>query len=153
MKLISHRGNINGRVPEKENHPDYIHTALSVGFDVEVDIWVKGDIIYLGHDSPLYEVGLDYLSDRKDVLWLHCKNIEAIEYMFNTDLHYFWHNTDTLTITSKGYLWAYPGRQPIKNSIAVMPEHSLLYRRIEEDLSVCIGICSDEIEKYKYRKI
>jgi len=28
MKLIAHRGNINGPNPEKENHPDYINTAI-----------------------------------------------------------------------------------------------------------------------------
>jgi len=37
---------------------------------------------------------------------------------------------------------AYPGKQPIKDSIAVMPE---LYN---DDLSLCIGICSDYISKY-----
>ena len=39
MKLIAHRGNINGPNPEKENHPDYINTAIKSGYDVEVDVW------------------------------------------------------------------------------------------------------------------
>jgi hypothetical protein len=40
-------------------------------------------------------------------------------------------------------VWAYPGKQPIKGSIAVMPEiHN-------DDLSKCVGICSDYIENYK----
>ena len=46
-------------------------------------------------------------------------------------------------MTSKGYLWAYPGKQPIKRSIAVMPEIN------NDDISECIGVCSDVIQKYK----
>jgi hypothetical protein len=29
MILISHRGNLNGKQPNNENHPDYILRALS----------------------------------------------------------------------------------------------------------------------------
>ena len=48
MIIISHRGNINGPEPQKENLPDYIDFALENGLDVEVDLWWnKG--IYLGH--------------------------------------------------------------------------------------------------------
>ena len=59
------------------------------------------------------------------------------------DLNWFWHEEDTLTLTSFGYVWVYPGKQPIKNSIAVMPELK------NDDVSKCMGICSDIIEKYK----
>ena len=45
-------------------------------------------------------------------------------------------------MTSKGYIWAYPGKQPIKESIAVLPE---LYK---DNISKCIGICSDYIINY-----
>ena len=57
--------------------------------------------------------------------------------------HCCWHETDKVTITSKGFIWAFPGHQPLKNSIAVMPEIN------NEDVSQCIGICSDYIEQYK----
>ena len=40
-------------------------------------------------------------------------------------------------------MWVYPGRQPIKNSIAVLPE------MFNDDIKDCIGICSDYIKKYK----
>ena len=58
-------------------------------------------------------------------------------------IHYFWHQKDDITLTSKGYICAYPGKQPIKNSIAVLPE---LYN---DDLGVCKGVCSDNILKIK----
>jgi hypothetical protein len=57
--------------------------------------------------------------------------------------HYFWHEGDTLTLTSMNVVWAYPGKQPIKGSIAVMPEIN------NDNLDDCIGICSDYINDYK----
>jgi hypothetical protein len=145
MILISHRGNIDGRLESYENEPNYIDSALSKGYDVEIDIWVIEGTFYLGHDKPQYGVTLDWLYKRKNNLWIHCKNVEAIEW-FNTLLgmyNYFWHQEDTLTLTSKNYIWVYPGKQPIKNSIAVMPE-------IHNDgISECIGVCSNYIQNYK----
>ena len=40
MILISHRGNIDGKIVERENHPDYIDKAISEEFDVEIDVWM-----------------------------------------------------------------------------------------------------------------
>jgi hypothetical protein len=57
--------------------------------------------------------------------------------------NYFWHEEDTMTLTSHGYMWVYPGKQPIVGSIAVLPE---IYN---DDLHDCIGICSDYIKNYK----
>ena len=149
IHLISHRGNINGRINEAENRPEYIDDAIRLGYDVEIDIWVKNDILYLGHDIPQYEIPLEWLFHRKGRLWVHCKNVDAVEYVYDTDLNHFWHDTDTMTLTSKGYIWVYPGRQPIRKSIAVMPELKYMLTGVEEDLSVCSGICSDYIQKYK----
>ena len=60
MRLISHRGNLNGPNPERENHPDYIQDALWQRYDVEVDVWgIEGEYqmeLWLGHDEPLYRV-------------------------------------------------------------------------------------------------
>jgi hypothetical protein len=144
MILISHRGNLGGRIPERENHPDYIDEAITLGYDVEIDLWFVEGKFMLGHDEPQYEVYTEWLYQRSDKVWIHCKNIKAFEF-FNffhhkQDIHYFWHEEDTVTLTSKGYIWAYPGKQPIKNSIAVMPEiHN-------EEITHCKGVCSDYIK-------
>jgi hypothetical protein len=144
MILISHRGNIDGRCFEKENHPSYIDEAIFLGYDVEVDLWSMEGNLFLGHDIPQYKIPLNFLKERKKELWIHCKNIECVEIMSNEkDLNWFWHEEDTITLTSKNFIWAYPGKQPILNSIAVMPE---MYNDI---VTVCIGICSDYINKYK----
>ena len=143
MKLISHRGNINGKIPNNENHPEYIDEALHAGFDVEIDMWWVDGRIYLGHDEPQYEVDTKWLENRMDSLWVHCKNVELLDWIRSTSLHWFWHEEDTLTLTSKGHVWVYPGKQPIVGSIAVMPEIH------DEDVSKCIGVCSDVISRYK----
>ena len=38
MILISHRGNVNGKLPNRENTISYIKEAIAKGFDVEIDI-------------------------------------------------------------------------------------------------------------------
>jgi hypothetical protein len=148
MIYISHRGNIDGKKPHLENHPDYIDKAIALGYDVEVDLWEIDGELFLGHDEPQYPIDFDWLEERSSVLWIHCKNVDALlccvddEYS-DAMLNYFWHEEDTLTLTSFNWIWAYPGKQPIKNSIAVMPE------RTNDDVSQCNGICSDVIKKYK----
>jgi hypothetical protein len=144
MILISHRGNLNGKMPQNENHPDYIDEAIHAGYDVEVDVWMVEGVLLLGHDEPKYGVTQDWLNQRYERLWIHCKNIEAMEW-FNSigTFNYFWHEEDTVTLTSMNIIWAYPGKQPIVGSIAVMPE---IYN---DDLDSCVGVCSDYINKYK----
>jgi hypothetical protein len=143
MIYISHRGNIDGKKPHLENNPSYIDEAIDLGYDVEIDLWMIDGRTYLGHDEPQYEVDDSWLGERTDKLWVHCKNIESLNWIRSTILHYFWHEEDTLTLTSENYIWVYPGKQPVIGSIAVMPERS------DDDVSKCIGICSDVIKKYK----
>lgn len=145
MILISHRGNTNGKFISYENEPNYIDLAISKGFNVEIDVWYKDNLLWLGHDKPDYGINELFLKERLTDLWIHCKNVEAIIFLknSNTPYNYFWHENDTLTLTSRGYIWALPGKQPIKGSIAVMPEIN------NDNLDSVFGICSDFIEKYK----
>ena len=129
MILIAHRGNIRGRFESWENEPTYIDKAIKEGFDVEVDVWFKptdnfGGMLFLGHDDPQYGVDFSWFRDRISKLWIHCKNVEAVNYFIycGYEFNFFWHQNDDITLTSKNYIWAYPGKQPIKNSISVMPE-------------------------------
>ena len=147
MILISHRGNIDGKFKSCENEPTYVDKAISEGYDVEVDVWFIDNILYLGHDKPEYGVNFRWFIDRISKLWIHCKNVGAVIYFKECgyDINYFWHEEDTLTLTSHNYLWVYPGKQPIKNSIAVLPE------LFQEDVSECLGVCSDFIKKYNER--
>ena len=146
MILISHRGNINSQNPERENSPSYIDETIALGFEVEIDIWFKEDKLFLGHDEPQYETDINWLEERKDHLWVHCKNVEALVELIDTKVNCFFHYEDTVTLTSKGTIWAFPGKQPIKKSVAVLPE------RYDDNLDDCIGICSDFIETYSKLK-
>ena len=145
MILISHRGNMNGRFESYENEPMYIDLAISKGYDVEVDVWFKDSVLWLGHDNPQYGVDFRWFRDRISKIWIHCKNIEAVNYFKDChyEFNYFWHEADTIALTSKNYIWAYPGKQPIKDSISVLPEMH------DDTLELCMGICSDYVERYK----
>lgn len=147
MILISHRGNINSKKPELENSPEYIRKAIELGYECEVDVWYKDNELFLGHDKPEYLLEETLLIEYSDVLWLHCKNLDSIRHFTSIDTlgdqyNYFWHEKDTITLTSQNYIWAYPGKQPIEGSIAVLPE---IYN---EDISKVIGVCSDFIQRY-----
>lgn len=140
MFLISHRGNINGREPNKENSIDYILKAIDLGYNVEIDVWFVNNSFYLGHDKPQYKVNHDFLINEK--LWCHAKNINALIEMSKYCIHYFWHDKDDFTLTSKNYIWAYPSRNTNKNTIIVLPEiHNV-------NLFECKGVCSDYIIRY-----
>ena len=126
MILISHRGNINGKNKNRENSIEYISEALNLGFDVEIDVWWSNGYLYLGHDKPQHLIDLSWFEKNKNSLWVHCKNIESVVKLQNTDFHYFWHQNDDVTLTSNKFLWTYPGKELTKNSICVMPEVSPL---------------------------
>jgi len=154
MKLIAHRGNINGSNPTDENKPEYIEKAIQKGYDVEVDI--RYDILdkkfYLGHDGPQYIITLGWLSKYISKLWIHCKNVEALyEFSFiNREYNYFWHQDDDFTLTSKQYIWTYPGKPYTPKSVIVMPELKLKFNRFYELRAYnCFGICSDHVENIK----
>jgi hypothetical protein len=142
MKLISHRGNLNGKISKYENEPFYLKEAISK-FDIEIDVWYDEDI-FLGHDNPQYKIELDFLLENKQKLWCHAKNVEALNFLLLKNIHCFWHQNDNYTLTSKNHIWVYPGKKLIKNCIAVLSEN--LYTK--EQLSVCYGICSDYIAQY-----
>jgi hypothetical protein len=142
MKLISHRGNINGKQPNLENNPEYIKDAIEIGYDVEVDVWYD-DGFWLGHDKPTYTIETSFLKNEK--LWCHAKNAEAMFKMRQElNIHFFWHQTDDYTLTSRGFIWTFPKKLLYYNSICVLPELGYV-----GDLDNCYGICSDVIEQYK----
>lgn len=151
MRLISHRGNVFGRNPERENYPDYIVEALGLGYDVEIDIWYVNDRYYFGHDNPTYEVGKGFINDVKNRSWFHCKNEAALSKLGDDfdQINFFWHDRDKYTITSMGYIWSFPGEKMVKNSIMLFPEN---YPKNEDQILLSSGICSDYIANYEIYK-
>lgn len=146
MILISHRGNINGANHDRENSPSYLEDAIGHGYNIELDLWVNDGVPMLGHDKPQYKISKSFLIDIEGVSWIHCKNDEAVDYCFDNDLHFFYHNIDRYTITSFGYIWGYPGSKPVANNkfIVVLPEITN-----DEIINNVYGICSDYVKGFK----
>jgi hypothetical protein len=146
MILISHRGNISGPNPERENHPEYILGALQAGYDVEIDVWFENRKFMLGHDEPQYEFPFELLDKNYPKLWVHCKNMDALSVLNSLDssgnkVNYFMHENDLGVLTSKGYIWS---TNLFNRGILVMPE---LFDK--QPIESTLGICSDYIQNYK----
>lgn len=150
MKLIAHRANTNGPNSNTENNPDKIIECIENGYNVEVDIRydIKTDTLWLGHDTPEYMVNWWWLAGKADHLWIHCKDIQTLhEFSTKTSSYnYFWHQNDDYTLTSKNYIWSYPGKSYTSNTVIVMPETVNIDLKM---LSVynCYGVCTDFVDK------
>lgn len=142
MIFISHRGNLNGPSPEQENRPEYIMKTLAEGFPVEIDVWRARGQWMLGHDFPEHETTLEFISNPK--FYIHAKNLEALTSLTSTDLHYFWHQEDDYTLTSKNFIWTYPRKKVASNCILVCQTSEETKEYIN---SVVWGVCSDYVEE------
>lgn len=133
MKIISHRGNLNGPEQNRENTLESIDYAIYLGFDVELDVFFINHTLYLGHDLNIIlppPKFLNYLLNNSNRLWIHCKNIEALVYLKDyTSLNTFGHSNDDFVLTSKKYIFCKPGLK--SNNIIVMPELAPIYTEIE----------------------
>ena len=154
MILIAHRGNTHGGTFGWENTVDHIESALSDGYEVEVDVWLADDdLLYLGHDGPEDILPIDLLEDRR--IWFHAKDIDTLAKVKDVDLcNYFFHQNDDVTLTNDGYLWTFPGCQLTKHSIAVVKD-------IDDLQWVCLhldsgkslaGICSDFVGEEWFKR-
>ena len=147
MKLIAHKGNVNGPDPSTENTPEQIDWCIEKGYDVEVDIRYnpETDKFYLGHDGPDSVVNWWWLAGRQENLWIHCKDLTTLhEFVTNTGgYNYFWHQGDDYTLTSKGQIWASPGK-PYKEDTVMVIENPEDVKEYD-----CYAICSDYVGKLK----
>lgn len=148
MIIVSHRGNLLGPDPERENTLEAINLALTSGFYVEVDVWYVDNKWYLGHDYPKIEFSIWDFSDKKlKKIIFHCKNFAAMEQLIAENENalyeaplviYFWHHVDNATLLSDGTPWTYPG-YILKGGIACEPnmkEFNSAYKDVK-------GICTD----------
>ena len=144
MLIISHRGNIDGPSVIDENRPDFIDHALNKNFDVEIDVWLKNNEIFLGHDEPLYKINKNWLLERREKIWIHCKNLDflsfLIEHQVNNNLNFFFHQNDQYTLTSKNYIWVYPSQPYDMNSVIVSKSPKEFKDYIKNQP---YGICTD----------
>jgi hypothetical protein len=143
MKIISHRGNIRGPVPEKENRPSYIDSAINIGYDVEVDLRFIDGAFWLGHDEPQYKVELSWMYLRSEKLWFHCKDVySALELSKLKTFKYFCHSSDAYVATSTGHLWLHDISKSV-NEYCIIPLISDIEARKYNEFKDVYGICTD----------
>lgn len=145
MKIISHRGNINGSVPEKENRPSYIDCAIQLGFDVEVDLRSINGEFWIGHDNPQYRIELPWMKLRKDKIWFHCKNQESSIRLLelNEKFKFFCHNQDNFVLTSTDHIWVHDLSGKINNK-CIIPLLSINDIKSYKINNV-FGVCTDYV--------
>ena len=154
MKIVAHRGLLNGPDKELENRPSTIYNALENGFDVEIDMWWNENEqkYYLGHDEPQYKCPFEFLfGDHVDKIWYHCKDLLAFRTMISElsvaghpQRNIFYHTEEDVVLTSKGHMWSFPGKA-YAGSYAVLPE-------ITQDVPLpqdIAGICTDYALYYR----
>jgi glycerophosphoryl diester phosphodiesterase len=107
MRIISHRGNLDGPIPERENSLSYIDEAIEAGYNVEIDIRTEDGFLYLGHDFPQHRVPYGELYHRKRHLWVHCKDIQSFYYA--PDFKSFCHTGDPFVLVTPGSYPRYQG--------------------------------------------
>lgn len=151
MKLISHRGNIVGPNPKRENSPSYIDTAISAGYEVEVDINYLNGKFYLGHDTPDYEITENWMSIRKNKLWFHCKNLEAATKIsvLGNNYRFFCHTSDPFVLTSNNYIWVHDLNMNI-NDRCIIPLLNIDNIKEYND-KIIYAVCTDYITFSEYK--
>ncbi len=150
VRIISHRGNIMGPCPDKENRPSYIDCAIQLGYDVEVDIRYNNNEFWLGHDEPQYKIEMSWIKLRKDKIWFHCKDQNSsVKFLELRDSYrFFCHKNDDYVLTSNGYIWVHDLESNI-NEKCIIPLLS------DNDISSYKGnnpgfICTDYVYKINF---
>lgn len=143
MIIISHRGNIRGSIPDKENRPSYIDCAIGNGYNVEIDVRLINGDLWLGHDKPQYKIDHNWLDKRRQYLWLHCKNTEAA--IECRAYHSFCHTNDPFTYTTTGKIWLHDLSMNIDDNVIIPLISNSDINELEknENFGKAYAICTD----------
>lgn len=133
-----------GPNPERENTPSYIDTTISAGYEVEVDVNYINGKFYLGHDTPDYEITLNWMELRKGDIWFHCKNVESASELGKLyGFKFFCHTSDAFVLTSTNHIWVHDLAMSLGTQ-CIIPLLS------DEDIydfknDIVYGVCTDYI--------
>lgn len=138
MKIIAHRGLLDGPDKNIENTLEQFNEALSEGFDIEVDVHVayieynydaNGNSIKNSTPKVKFRIGHDATANLwvdddcfnnlasqfpDQMIWLHCKDVETLDYFINNmadrmpNVTCFFHQSDDVTLTEGSLLWTFP---------------------------------------------
>lgn len=150
MKIISHRGNINGIVLDKENRPSYLDCAIQSGYEVETDIrYINGEY-WLGHDTADYKINESWILNRIEQIWFHCKDLNSAIQLKKLDrnIKYFCHTQDPYVLTSTYHFWVHDLSLNLDKNciIPLLDENSI----VNFSNKIVYAICTDYVSFCKY---
>lgn len=121
-----------GSIPNKENRSEYLFDAIDEGFMVEVDIMTSIDgELYLGHDSLVERLTDELMCEllSTDCAIFHVKDLGAIHKIqkYRDAIHWFWHDKDNITLTSRNLIWTWPGTNFSWNTSGVIENQPEFY--------------------------
>jgi len=149
MLFISHRGNLDGLNPERENTKGYVQEAIDKGFQVEIDIRVEDGSLFLGHDSPDCEIDLNWLCERSSSLWVHCKDFDSLSMLADKDLRIFFHEKERYSIISNKLIWAHDlSNVDSKCIIPLLTEDQVMTWNPKPVFGICSDFVSICLEKF-----
>ena len=107
---------LDNQIATKKQFHVYINPQRSISEDA---FKVHGYSEKFLADKKIFkEISKDFLLN--PMLWCHAKNKESLFNMRKMmGIHFFWHQDDDYTLTSKGYVWTYPGKDTMDGSIIV----------------------------------
>jgi len=138
-----------GLNPNRENTPSYIDTAISAGYEVEVDINYLNGKFYLGHDTPDYEITITWMDKRKSNIWFHCKNLESASHLGLLEgFKFFCHTSDDFVLTSTNHVWVHDLSTNIgdRSIIPLLSDEEV----INYNGNIPYAICTDYISLAEY---
>jgi len=141
--IISHLGNINGRIPEQENRLPYVQAALKAGWHVMVDVCFRNGGFYLPHDNGFDTAPPAFFSKQR--IWSRAADPETLDALCNISAHALVASDAPFTLTSSQFVWTLPGQPLSQRAIAVYPE---LGAANWLSLYEPAGLCSNEPATY-----
>ena len=147
MRFIAHRGNIEGRNPDRENTISYIEEALALDLDVEIDVTLSEGQYYLGHDELGEVIPTESLNNHR--IWCHAKTLETLRSLAPLpQVNVFFQTTEQIVLTSKGFFWNHSdvmsGFGP--KDVGVMLDYHEQFMTANPGLH---ALCSDHALTYK----
>jgi len=143
--LIAHRGLLSGPNEIEENKIKSIENCLDEGYNVEVDVMLIGDELFLGHDEPQEKCPWWILESKKT--WIHAKTVKTFHYLTKNKIpNLFYHTDEDVVLTTSMFLWTNLNKELTEISICVLPEQT---NQSIKDIRNCYGICTDYPIRYE----
>ena len=140
---------MDGPNPNYENQFDYIKSAFNTCGRVEIDLQTHNGMLYLGHDKPQEQVNSEIIEFlKRPGVYVHSKDTVSIPRLLTHQCHVFYHESDPVVFTSRGYIWCFPGHyvKDITRAIWLDMPWCPLPRDKERH---CWAVCGDYWDPYK----